>query len=133
MEDHPLFQAFDEKHNKYIGMKKNTLLKLCKDNKIDAERSDNDEDLAFLLYRLDENKKMNAEEILAALDELGINPGQNKEHNLLLMITYELALVDLLEAEEEELLELCNEYVIQDEGKDREELIVEISVAIVNQ
>ena len=133
IEEHPLFAALEPKNNKYLGMKKNNLLKLCKEAKIDAERDDNDEDLAFLLYRLDENRKMTAEEVTGALEDLGIKTAHNKDHNLLLMVTYELALIDLIEADQEEIDELVSEFELETADKEREELIVEICVSIVNQ
>lgn len=132
-EDHPIFEAFNKEKNKFLSMKKNQLLKLCKEKKIDAQRDDNDEDLAFLLYRLDENNKMIAPDLEKALEDLGIKTAQNKENNLLLMITFELALIDLLEAEEDEITELCEEFEIDRTDKEPSELVVEVSVAIVNQ
>jgi hypothetical protein len=133
MEEHPLFAAFNAEKNPLLKKKKNDLLKMCKERKIPGEYEDEIEDLAFLIYRYDKNKELSNQEIEEAFDKLGINAGPNKDDNLLILVTYELALVDLIDAEQEDLDELCREYNVSKDGKENETLAVELAVKMVNQ
>jgi len=133
MEEHPLFAAFNAEKNPLLKKKKNDLLKMCKERDIPGEYEDDVEDLAFLIHRYDENSKLTAPELEEAFDKLGINPGNKKEDNLLILVTYELALVDLIDAEPEDINELCAEYKVDKADKEHEALVVEIAVKMVNQ
>lgn len=133
MEEHPLFAAFNAEKNPLLKKKKNDLLKMCKERNIPGEYEDDVEDLAFLIHRYDENSKLTKEEIEEAFDKLGINPSVKKEDNLLILVTYELALVDLIDAEPEDIDELCREYNVEKKDKEHETLVVELAVNMVNQ
>ncbi|OIQ20920.1 MAG: hypothetical protein BM556_02965 [Bacteriovorax sp. MedPE-SWde] len=133
MEEHPLFAALNAEKNPLLKKKKNDLLKMCKERDIPGEYDDDIEDLAFLVHRYDINAEMTAGEIEEAFTKLGINPGENKNNNLLILVTYELALVDLIDADEDEITELCQEYKISKDGKELEALVVELAVSMVNQ
>jgi len=131
MTENPLYMALDPKKNKYLGLPKNKLLKYCKDKNIDAEYDDDAEDLSFLLYRYEENEKMTFEELQAAVDSVGLESTDRQHDNLMILVTYELALLDLMDCEREELEELCDEYEIDFEGKEDDQLIVDLAIALL--
>lgn len=132
MTENPLFVALDPKVNKYLGQTKNKLLKLCKDKNIEADYEDEVEDLAFLLFRYEENAKMSYEETIEAVTSVGLNATDRQHDNLMILVTYELALVDLMDADRIELEDMCGDFGIEFKDREDDELIVDIAIALLN-
>lgn len=132
MNENPLFVALDPKTNKYLALPKNKLLKMCKDKNIEADYEDEIEDLAFLLFRYEENAKMNFDEVLNAVESVGLNATDRLHDNLMLLITYELALIDLMDADRAELEDMCGDFGIEFKDREDDELIVDIAIALLN-
>lgn len=133
MNENPLYMAIDPKVNKYLGVPKNKLLKLCKEKNIEADYDDEAEDLAFLLFRYEENAKMSYQEAKDAVTSVGLTASDKMHDNLMLLVTYELALLDLMEADREELEELCDELGIEFAEREDDELIVDIAIAFLEK
>lgn len=132
MTENPLFEALDPKVNKYLSQTKNKLLKLCKDKNIEADYEDEVEDLAFLLFRYEENSKMSYDETIEAVNSVGLNPTERQHDNLMILVTYELALVDLMDADRLELEDMCGDFGIEFKDREDDELIVDIAIALLN-
>ncbi len=125
--DNPLLAALEESTNTYLSFSQKDLIKLCKKQDIPAEYSDNSEDLAFLLFRLEQALKMSAIKLKESLEALGLT-SKSKKKDAMKLITFELCLVDLLTTEEDELIELCKEYKIERGGSDNDQALVQIAV-----
>lgn len=126
---HALFSALDSSINNYLSFSKNDLIKLCKQHGIEADYNHNENDLAFLIYRLEQVENMKIEELENAIVQLGFK-NTNKKKNQIQLVTFELCLVDLIDSEESEIVDLCNEYEVEHEGLIKDEIVITLAVAM---